>query len=151
MTDEREAHVVGVRPLAMLRDGLDDAKGKAVARQGFQNLRFGELQIVQHDGENLRVPLGEERAGRASGAAAAERDLLSQGKLRKARDQLSFGIDLQLGGSAGKQWELHQSHEIELANQAETREARCSRVERESALDAVIFQERLAAGASLLE
>src|SRR6266852_9596151 len=33
MADAREAHVVGVGPLAMLRDGLDDAEGKAVARQ----------------------------------------------------------------------------------------------------------------------
>jgi hypothetical protein len=86
MADEREADVIALRPLAVVRDRLDYADGEAVEREGFQDLGFVEIGIVEDNGENLRMTLGEESAGYASRAAAGECELLSERELREARD-----------------------------------------------------------------
>ena len=60
-----EAHIVGLRPFAVVGDGLHDAKGGLFARQSFEHLGFREEGIIESDGQDIRVAFRDERAGNA--------------------------------------------------------------------------------------
>ena len=70
MADQRKADVVAAGPFAVLGDGQDYAGRKHLAGKNFQDLRFGEMGVVEHDGKDLLVAFGEESAGDPAGAAA---------------------------------------------------------------------------------
>jgi hypothetical protein len=54
-------------------------------------LRFSEVRIVENDGKDLRMALGQERARNPRWAAASESEFLTQRKLSNASDELIFG------------------------------------------------------------
>ena len=101
-------------------------------------MRFGEPGVIEDDGENLRVPFGEKSAGDASGTTASERDFLSQRKLRKTSEKLVFRDALYLRLRPYGKSELRQVHEIKIADEANSDEARSARMERERPLDAIV-------------
>src|SRR6266481_1359667 len=108
MTHKREANIVSDRPLAMLNDGRDNGIGKFLAGQRPQDLRFGHVRIVENNGDNPRVALGQQRACHARRPATRQRNFLSERKLRKPREQLIFGTTLQLGGNAWQDGHLYE-------------------------------------------
>ena len=70
ITNQREAHIVGLRPFAMVCHSLDDAEGSFFARESFEDLGFRQERIIKSNGEDMRVAIGDERAGNAGRAAA---------------------------------------------------------------------------------
>ncbi len=82
MADQRKANVVATRPFAVLGDSQDYGGRKCLAGENFQDLRFGEMGVVEHDGQDLLVALGEEGAGDPAGAAACQGDFLTERKVR---------------------------------------------------------------------
>ena len=94
----------------MLRDGVGDAGRKTFARECFEDLRFGEIGVVEDDGKYLRMAFGEKRASDSAGTATCERNFLTERKLREAREQLSFGDALEFGQNTDGQSELYEIH-----------------------------------------
>jgi hypothetical protein len=61
------------------------------------------------------------------------------------REQLIFGVALELGGNARQERDLHKIHKVEITNQPQADEPRRTRVKRQATLHAVALQERFAA------
>jgi hypothetical protein len=141
---KREAHIVGQGPFAVTGDGLHDTKRSFLAGQGLEHLGFRQEGIIEGDGHDLRVAFRNERTGNVRGSAASESNLLSQGQLREARNDLGFGEALEFGGGGGRESELDEIHEIDVAQQAEGDEARGTRMKEQSALDGIAFQKTFA-------
>lgn len=129
----------------MPRDCGNHGNGKIFSREHLQDLRFGEKSVVEDHVDQLFVALGEKRAGDARWPAPRQGEFLAERKLRKACDQLILGVAFQLRGGTGKKSELHQVHEIKLPEQTQAGEARAVRMKGESALDAIVFDQWLAA------
>ena len=143
---QSQAHVVVLRPFTVIGDGEDDHLREIVAPEDFQDLRFGEAGIVESEFENLGVAGGDQGAGNAGGTAAGESDSLSQGQLGQARDDVLLGVALEFGGSRGRQRILHEVHEVEIPQQAQTNQARSAWMENEGALYSVALQEIFSRG-----
>ena len=125
----------------MLGDGVRNGERNLFAGEGFENLGFGEVSVVEDDGKNLWVTFGEEGAGDPGGAAAGERDFLAERKLSEAGEELFFGHAFEFGRRAYGQCQLGEIHQVEVFDEAHAGEARRVRMEGESALDAIIFDE----------
>src|SRR5947208_17118585 len=110
MAYQSQPHIVRTGPFAVMGDGGNHASGKSLARQRFEDLRFRQVRVVENDGEDLGMAFRKQRTGNARGTAARQSNFLPEGKLRQARSQLFFGMELELGGSAGLQSELDQIH-----------------------------------------
>jgi hypothetical protein len=141
---QSQSNIVGMGPLGMLSDGLNDGGRNLFAGKSFQDLRFGEMRIVENDGEGLRMAFREKSSGDAGGPATGQRDFLAKRELGQAGRELIFRVALQIGRDAGCERELDEIHEIEIAQQAQGNQAGRMRVKRESALDAIALQEMLA-------
>ena len=144
IADEREAHIVGLRPFAMIGDRLDDAEGSLFARQSFQNLGFREEGIIESNGEDVRVAFSNERARNARRAAASEGNFLAEGQLREARYDLVFGNALEFRGGDGGKRELNEIHEVDIANQTQANEARRAGMEEQGTFDDIALKQILA-------
>jgi hypothetical protein len=145
VADERQADVVGAGPFAVLSDGQDYVGRKIVAGEDFQDLGFGEMGVIEHDGEDLRMAFGQERSRDAGRSAASESDFLTERKMREAGEELFFGDASQVGGRARTEGELGQVHQVKFADEAEAGKSRRAGVEGQSALDWIILEQRLAA------
>jgi hypothetical protein len=125
-------------------------RGNHVERELFpgehsQDLRLGELGVVEDDADDLLVTLGEQRAGDARGSAPRECEFLPERKLGKPCDKLILGVALQFPGRAGQERELHQVHQIKLAEETQAGEVRGVGMKGEGALDTIVFEKGLAA------
>jgi hypothetical protein len=141
---KREAHIVGLGPFAVTGDGLHDAKRSFLARQSLEHLRFREEGIIEGDRQDIRMAFRYECAGNVRGSAASESNLLAQWQLREARNDLGLGEAFELRGGGGREGELDKIHEVDVAQQAQTGEARSTRMKKQRTLDGVAFQEILA-------
>ena len=130
----------------MLGDGVAYGGRKFFASQGFQDLGFGEIGVVEHDRENLWMAFGKERAGDSAGTTTSERDFLAERQLCEACEELAFGHALEFGLRADRQGQLREIHQVEVSDEAHADQSWCVRMKCESALDAIIFQEILASG-----
>src|SRR5690349_25145740 len=90
------------------------------------------------------MAFGQQSAGNSRRAASRQRDFLAKRNLRKAREELLFGIALQLGGDGGRKRELDEIHQIEVADETQCDKARPTRMKAECLLDTIAFKERLA-------
>src|ERR1700756_5488268 len=97
-----------LRPLAVICDGEDDNLGQLIAPENFQDLSFGEAGIIEGDFENLCVTGGDQGSRNTRGAAAGEGDSLPQRQLRKARDDVLLGVELEFSRSRGRQRILYE-------------------------------------------
>ncbi len=70
IANQGEAHIVGLRPFAVVGDGLDHAERGFFARERFEDLGFRQEGIIQSNGEHIGVAFGDERAGNAGRTAA---------------------------------------------------------------------------------
>src|SRR5580693_7934822 len=144
MPDQSQPHVIGNRPFAVLGDGAHHHRGKLFARKRSQHLRFRQISIVQNDGDDLRVPLREKRASKARRPPPGQGDFLSQRQLRQPRNQLVLRVPFQLRGNSRQKRELHEVHQVKIAQQSQSYEPRRARMKRQRPFDAVILQKRLA-------
>src|SRR5215467_3435385 len=110
LAQQRDANVIRNGPFAVTNDGGNNGRWELFARKSFQDLRFGQIGIVEHRRDDLWMPLGQQRAGNAGGTTARERDFLAQGNLSEAREQLLFGVAFQLGGDGGRKRKLNEIH-----------------------------------------
>jgi len=138
---KREAHIVSLRPFAMTGDGLHDAKGGFLARQGLEHLGFREEGIIKGDGQDIWVAFRDKCAGNVRGASARESNLLAQGQLGEARDDLGFGEAFEFHGGSRREGELDEIHEVDIAQQAHCDEPRGPRMKEQSPLDGIAFKE----------
>src|SRR5262249_52791417 len=129
IADESEANVVNVGPFAMRGNTLRDGGRYFFAGQSFQNLGFSEIGIVEDDWKNLSVAFGEKSACDAGWTAASQGDFLSERELWEAGEDLLFGVALEFGVDGGREGELYEVHQIEIAQKAEADEARSASVE----------------------
>src|SRR5438876_2422943 len=96
-----------------MNDRRDHPGREFLTGKSFQDLRFGQIRIVEDHREHLRMTFRQQRACNATGTASRERDLLTQRNLRKAHEQLFFGVALQkitLARRDRKSTRLNSSH-----------------------------------------
>src|SRR6266851_375080 len=124
LAKKSNSNVVGDGPLAMMNDGRNYSDGQFSSGESLQDLRLGEVGIVENHGEHLRMALREQGAGNARRASTRQRNFLAERDLPKAGEQLLLGVAFQLGGDGGRKRELHQIHQIKVTDQAESCEAR---------------------------
>src|SRR5208337_5242191 len=105
---------------------------------------FREEGIIEGDRQDIRMAFRYECAGNVRGSAASESNPLAQWQLREARNDLGFGEAFELRGGGGREGELYKIHEVDVAQQAQTGEARSTRMKKQRALDGIAFQEILA-------
>ena len=127
-------------------DGVNDSGRKFFSGERFEDLGFGQVGVVENDGENLRMAFGEERACDSSRAATGERDFLAERKLREPGEELLFGDALEFGGHADGQRELSEIHQVKIFDEAETGQPWRVRMEGECALDAIVFEKVFSSG-----
>ena len=127
-----------------MNDRRDHPEREFLTGKSFQDLRFGQIRIVEDHREHLRMTFRQQRACNATGTASRERDLLTQRNLRKAHEQLFFGVALQFRRDGGRKRQLNEIHQIEVTNQPESSQARSAGMKTKSALDPIAFEERLA-------
>ena len=63
------------------------------------------------------MAFGDEGPGNSGGAASGEGNLLTEGQLREARDDLVLGNALEFHGNGRRKSELYEIHEVNVANQ----------------------------------
>jgi hypothetical protein len=141
IANEREAHVVRQRPFAVTGDGLHDAKRSFLSRQGLEHLSFRQEGIIEGDRQDIGVAFRDECAGNVRGTAAGKSNLLAQGQLREARDNLGFGEAFEFHGDCRREGKLDEIHEVHVAQQAQGDEPRGTRMKKQRVLDGVAFQE----------
>src|SRR5713101_9315090 len=141
MADQREPNVVSDGPFAVLHDRRYHRRGQLFPRQHSQNLRFGHVGVVQHNGNGLRVTLGKQRARDPRWSSPRQRDFLAERKLRQTREQLLFGVALQLGGNTGQDRHLHKVHQIEVAEQTQADQPRRPWMKRQRSLHPVTLEQ----------
>ena len=127
-----------------MKDRRDNSGREFLTGKSPQDLRLGQIRIVEDHREHLRMTFGQQRASNATGTASRKRDLLTERNLLKAHEQLFFGVALQFRRDSGRKRQLNEIHQIEVANQPESKQARPARMKTESALDPIAFEERLA-------
>ena len=144
LAEKCDPNIVRDGPLAMMNDGRNDWSRKLLARESFQDLRFGQIRIIEDNGKNLRVAFRKKRARDARGTAPRQGDFLAERNLWKAREQLLLGVALEFGGYRRRKSKLNQVHQIEVADQAECYEAWTARMKAQRALDAIALEQRFA-------
>src|SRR5215471_3038415 len=97
LAEKCDPNIVRDGPLAMMNDGRNDWGRKLLARESFQDLRFGQIRIIEDNGKNLRVAFRKKRARDARGTAPRQGDFLAERNLWKAREQLLLGVALEFG------------------------------------------------------
>lgn len=145
MADQGEADVVDAGPFRMLTNCTDHVGWQRLAGENLQDLRFGKIGVVEHDGKKLRMTFGKERARDARGPTPGQRDFLADWKLRQPGEELIFCDAFSFGGGAGKQGELGQVHQVKIADEAKAWKAWSAGMEGKGALDAIVLKETLAA------
>jgi hypothetical protein len=146
VADESEAHVVMLRPFAVIGDRENNDLGQFIVPEDFQNLGFREAGIVEGDFENLGVAGGDQGPCDTGGAATGEGNSLAQGQLGETRDDVFLGVALEFGGNRGRQRKLHEVHEVEITQEAETNEARSIGMKNQRALYGVALQKVFSRG-----
>jgi len=96
-----EAHVIGLGPFAVAGDGLHDAKRSFFVREGLEHLGLRQEGIIEGDGQDIRVAFRDKRANNVRGTAAGKSNLLAQGQLREACNDLGFSEAFELHGRGG--------------------------------------------------
>jgi hypothetical protein len=145
MTDQSETYVVIAGPFAMARDCGNHGNGEIFPGEHLQDLSFREKGIVEDYVDQLFVSFGEKRAGNAGWSAPGQCEFLAERKLRKTCAQLILRVALQFRGGTRQKSKLYKVHQVKLTEEAQAGEARAVRMKRESALDPIIFDQRLAA------
>src|SRR5690348_3084393 len=77
LAQKRDADVVGDGPFAVMNDGGNHGRGKFFSRESFQDLRFRQMEVVENDGDNLRMALRQQRSGNSRRATARQSDFLA--------------------------------------------------------------------------
>ena len=101
-SDQRQSDIVGTGPAAVLRDSVSDSSRKLFAGERFQDLRFGEIGVVEDYRKNLRMAFTKESTGDPGGSPACQCDFLSERKLRQAGEKQVFGDPLEFGWHADR-------------------------------------------------
>src|SRR5208337_956831 len=110
-------------------------------REGLEHLGLRQEGIIEGDGQDIRVAFRDKRANNVRGTAAGKSNLLAQGQLRKARNDLGFSEAFELHGGGGRKGKLDKIHEVHVAQQAQGDEPRGTRMKKQRALDGVAFQQ----------
>lgn len=110
ISNQRQAHMISVRPFAVASDRLDDYARKIFTRQILQQISFGKEGIIQNGLDQLRI------FGDKQGACDTARSAARQCDLFAARDSLKLLQDRVFRGYfdfRGKCRSLSDPHEIE--------------------------------------
>lgn len=145
MADKRQADIVSNGPLTMLGNRRDHRHRYLLSGQGFQDLCLIHVRIVEDDRNDLLMAFDQKRSRDAGRTAAGESNFLAEGELRQPREQLILGVKFQFRGNTGRKRDLHQVHQIEIAQEAQADQTQRSRMKREGALDPVTFEQVFAA------
>src|SRR5262249_19096188 len=115
MADQSKTDVVRAGPLAMACDRREYRGRQILAGEHFQDLSFSEKRVVENHVDELLVSLREERPSDACWSAACQSEFLAEWKLREPSDQLVLCVALQLCGRARDERELHEVHQVQVA------------------------------------